>query len=256
MLVQLTDKTAVVTGAASGVGLATALQFLDSGLQCLIAVDIADAPPTELRQRMIDQPERIHYVSGDVRLESTARQFTQLAIDKSGRLDVLINNAGVALVKPIHEHSEEEWDFVMDTNVKALYWSARYTIPIMMQQRNGVILNTGSISGHVGIKGQGAYGPSKGALHQMTRQMAIEYAQYGIRVNAVALGTIDTPIVQQSAIQSGDPPAFLKMLKDNHPIGRIASAQEVACFFTFLSSDLATFFTGSILSMDGGFIAH
>ena len=167
-----------------------------------------------------------------------------------------MNNAGVALVKPIHEHTESDWDFIMDTNVKALYWSARHVVPMMLQQRAGVILNTGSISGHVGIKGQGAYGPSKGALHQMTRQMAIEYAEYGIRVNALALGTIDTPIVQKSAEESGDPAAFVKMLKDNHPIGRIASASEVACFFTFLASDQATFFTGAILSMDGGFIAH
>ncbi len=120
----------------------------------------------------------------------------------------------------------------------------------------GLILNTGSISGHVGITNQGAYGPSKGALHQMTRQMAIEYAKYGIRVNSVALGTVDTPIVYRSAMDSGDPDAFLAMLRGNHPIGRIATPEEVACFFTYLASDYATFFTGSILSMDGGYIAH
>jgi NAD(P)-dependent dehydrogenase (short-subunit alcohol dehydrogenase family) len=118
-----------------------------------------------------------------------------------------------------------------------------------------VILNTGSISGEVGIPGQGAYGPSKGALHQMTRQMAVEYAPYGIRVNAVGCGTIDTPLVHRAAADSGDPDKFWAMLKDNHPIGRIASPDEVAGFFTYLASDWASFFTGAILMMDGGFTA-
>ena len=118
-----------------------------------------------------------------------------------------------------------------------------------------MILNTGSISGQVGIPGQGAYAPSKGALHQLTRQMAVEYASHGIRVNAVGLGTVDTPLVHQSAAESGDPDKFWAMLRDNHPIGRIASPEEVAAFFTYLASDLAGFFTGSILMMDGGFTA-
>jgi NAD(P)-dependent dehydrogenase (short-subunit alcohol dehydrogenase family) len=256
MLISLAGKSAIITGAASGVGLATALQFLSSDVAGLIAVDIAPRPPEPLAKWLREKPQAVEYVQGDVGLEDTSERFTRLAQERFGRVDILVNNAGVALVKPIHEHTPEEWDFIMNTNVKALYWSARHIVPMMMRQRSGVILNTGSISGHVGIKGQGAYGPSKGALHQMTRQMAIEYAEYGIRVNAVALGTVDTPIVHQSAVESGDPPAFLHMLKSNHPLGRIATADEVGGFFTYLASDMASFFTGAILSMDGGFIAH
>jgi NAD(P)-dependent dehydrogenase (short-subunit alcohol dehydrogenase family) len=255
MHIDLTGKTAIVTGAASGVGLATCLQFVASGLTSLIAVDIA-APPKEL-QRLIDaKPQSIIFVRGDVVRDDTARLFTSMAVERFGRIDVLVNNAGVSVVKPIHEHTPEEWDLVMNTNVKALYYSARHVVPVMMRQRSGTILNTGSISGHVGIVGQGAYAPSKGALHQLTRQMAIEYAGYGIRVNAVALGTVDTPIVEKSACASGDPEAFWKMLRDNHPISRVATTEEVACFYTYLASDLAGFFTGAILSMDGGFTAH
>src|SRR3954465_14437122 len=126
----------------------------------------------------------------------------------------------------------------------------------MIQQRSGVILNTGSISGEAGIVTQGAYGPSKGAVHQMTRQMAVEYAPYGIRVNAIACGTVDTPIVHYSAAASGDPGKYWAMLRDNHPIGRIASADEVAAFFTYMASDLASFFTGSVIMMDGGYTAR
>jgi NAD(P)-dependent dehydrogenase (short-subunit alcohol dehydrogenase family) len=143
----------------------------------------------------------------------------------------------------------------MNTNVKAMYFAGRYVLPVMMEQKGGVILNTGSISGETGIPTQGAYGPSKGAVHEMTRQLAIEYAPYGIRVNAVGCGTIDTPLVTRSAIDSGNPEAFMAMLKDNHPIGRIASPEEVAGFFTYLASDLASFFTGAVLMMDGGYSA-
>ena len=187
--------------------------------------------------------------------EQTARDFTRLALESFGRIDFLVNNAGVSVVKPLHEHTPEEWDRVMNVNVKAIFLAVRHVVPIMIQQHSGVILNTGSISGQVGIPGQGAYAPSKGALHQLTRQMAVEYASHGIRVNAVGLGTVDTPLVHQSAAESGDPAKFWAMLRDNHPIGRIAAPEEVAAFFTYLASDLAGFFTGSILMMDGGFTA-
>jgi NAD(P)-dependent dehydrogenase (short-subunit alcohol dehydrogenase family) len=253
MNVTLTGKTAIVTGAASGIGLATVLQFLEAGVEGVVAVDLAPDPPESLRGEAATG--RVRYVSGDVSVEETARRFTRLAVDSFGRLDVLVNNAGVSVVKPLHEHTPEEWNLVMDTNVKAVYWAARHVIPVMMKQRSGVILNTGSISGQVGIATQGAYGPSKGAIHQMTRQMAIEYAPYGIRVNAVACGTVDTPIVHRSAAASGEPDRYWAMLKDNHPIGRIASPREVAGFFTYLASDWASFFTGSIILMDGGYTA-
>jgi NAD(P)-dependent dehydrogenase (short-subunit alcohol dehydrogenase family) len=254
MKVTLSGKTAIVTGAASGIGHGTVLQFLESGAAGVVAVDVAPEPAAFAKHR--GEGGRLRYVRGDVSVEDTARAFTAAAVQSFGRIDVLVNNAGVSVVKPIHEHSPEEWDRVMDTNVKAVYWAARHVIPVMMKQRSGVVLNTGSISGQVGIPLQGAYGPSKGALHQMTRQMAVEYAPHGIRVNAVGCGTVDTPIVHSSAAASGDPEKFWAMLRDNHPIGRIASPQEVACFLTYLASDLASFFTGAILMMDGGFTAR
>lgn len=254
MDVKLTGKTAIVTGAASGIGCATVLKFLDAGVAGVIAVDIAPEPPERLIQHV--GAERVHYIRGDVRAEQTALEFTQAAIRMFGRIDVLVNNAGVSVIKPLHEHTPDEWDAVIDTNVKAIYWAARHVVPAMMRQKSGVILNTGSISGAVGIATQGAYGPSKGAVHQMTRQMAIEYAPYGIRVNAICCGTVDTPIVHQSAAASGDPDRYWAMLRDNHPIGRIASADEVASFFTYMASDLASFFTGAIIMMDGGYTAR
>jgi NAD(P)-dependent dehydrogenase (short-subunit alcohol dehydrogenase family) len=177
-------------------------------------------------------------------------------LDRFGKLDVVVSNAAVSVVRALHEHTPEEWDYVMNSNVKALFWTARYAIPVMQRQRQGLILVSGSISGEIGIPTQGAYAPSKGALHQMTRQMAVEYAKDGIRVNTIACGTVDTPIVHNSAQASGNPEAYWDMLRRNHPIGRIANAAEVASFYTYMASDHATFFTGSILMMDGGFTAQ
>lgn len=253
MQVTLSNKVAIVTGAASGIGRAVVAKYLESDAAGVVAVDLSEA-----RGAMsgLESNPRVRYVRGDVSQEATAEAFTRAALEQFGRIDVLVNNAGTSAVKPLHEHTPREWDAVMDTNVKALYWAARHVIPVMIRQRSGLILNTGSISGQVGIRMQGAYAASKGALHQMTRQMAIDYAPHGIRVNAIGCGTVDTPIVHQSAEASGNPEQFWKMLKDNHPIGRIASADEIASFFVYMASDLASFFTGSVLMLDGGFTAR
>lgn len=253
MQVTLAGKVAIVTGAASGIGLAIVKQYLNSGIVGLVAVDLAADIPASLAG--IEHGGRMIYIGGDVGTDDTARRFTGAALGQFGRIDILVNNAGINVVKALHLHTPEEWDLVMNTNVKAMYFAGRHVLPVMMSQKSGVVLNTGSISGETGIPTQGAYGPSKGAVHEMTRQLAIEYAQHGIRVNAIGCGTIDTPLVTRSAIDSGNPVAFMAMLKDNHPIGRIASPEEVACFFTYLASDMASFFTGAVLMMDGGYSA-
>ncbi len=243
----LSGKTAIVTGAASGIGEAILRLFLQANAN-VVAVDRDEVPPSTA--------DRLAIVRGDVAEESTAVASVARALDRFGRIDVAVHNAGVACVKPIDAHTPEEWDRVMNVNVKSIYWSARHVIPVMKRQGSGLILNTGSISSVVGISNQGAYAPSKGAVIQMTRQMAIDYAPFGIRVNAVCPGTVDTPLLRHSAQESGDPEGFLQGLADAHPVGRIASAEEIARFYLFLASDHARFFTGAILMIDGGFTAH
>jgi NAD(P)-dependent dehydrogenase (short-subunit alcohol dehydrogenase family) len=256
MEISLAGKVAVVTGAFSGIGLAIARAYLDCGAAGVIAVDRQKDIPDELKEAQSLYSGKLHIVHGDVAQEPTAIEFTRAALEHFSRFDILVSNAAVSVVKPLHLHSPEEWDSVMNVNVKSLYWAARHVIPVMMAQGRGLILITGSISGEAGIPKQGGYAASKGALHQMTRQMAIEYAPHGIRVNAVACGTVDTPLVQQSAEASGDAEAFWKMLRDAHPIGRIANAEEVASFFSYMASDMATFFTGAVLMLDGGYTAQ
>lgn len=256
MEVSLAGKVAVVTGASSGIGLAVTQQFLLAGAEGVVAVFRRSGLPPQLEECLTRFPGRLEIVRGSVADECTAQAFSAAALHRFGRIDILVCNAAESIVKAIHEHTPEEWDAVFNTNVKAVYWAARHVIPIMIRQRNGLFLISGSISGEVGIPTQGAYGPSKGALHQMTRQMAIEYAPHGIRVNTIACGTVDTPIVHRSAAVSGDPDAYWHMLTSNHPIGRVAAAGEVAAFYTYMASDLASFFTGSVLMMDGGFTAR
>lgn len=256
MKVSLADKVAIVTGASSGIGLAIARAYLDAGAKGVVAVFRRPELPKQLEEALELYPDRLVVIRGDVAEERTAIDFTKAALDRFGRIDIFVSNAAISIVKAIHLHTPEEWDSVINSNVKSLFWAARHVIPVMIEQKGGLILISGSISGEAGIPTQGAYAPSKGALHQMTRQMAIEYASQGIRVNAIACGTVDTPIVHNSAAVSGDPDRYWAMLRDAHPIGRIASAEEVACFYTYMASDLATFFTGAIIMMDGGYTAQ
>jgi NAD(P)-dependent dehydrogenase (short-subunit alcohol dehydrogenase family) len=256
MEISLTNKVAVITGASSGIGLAITRTYLQCGAKGVVAVFRRSDIPAELKAVEDSHKEKLVIVRGDVGSEQTAIDFTNAATEHFGRLDILVSNAAVSIVKPIHLHSPEEWDLVMNSNVKSLYWAARHVIPVMIRQKSGLILISGSISGEAGIPTQGAYAPSKGALHQMTRQMAVEYAKYGIRVNTVACGTVDTPIVYRSAEASGDPEAYWAMLRNAHPVGRIATAEEVASFYAYLASDYATFFDGAVVMMDGGYTAQ
>ena len=256
MEISLADKVAIVTGSSSGIGLAVTRSYLDAGAKGVVAVFRRAELPKELEEARKLYPAKLIVVRGDVAEEQTTIDFTKAAVEHFGRIDVYVSNAAISIVKAIHLHTPEEWDSVMNSNVKSLFWAARHVIPVMIEQKGGLILISGSISGEAGIPTQGAYAPSKGALHQMTRQMAIEYASQGIRVNTIACGTVDTPIVHNSAAVSGDPDRYWAMLRDAHPIGRIASAEEVACFYTYMASDLATFFTGAIIMMDGGYTAQ
>jgi NAD(P)-dependent dehydrogenase (short-subunit alcohol dehydrogenase family) len=256
MQISLEGKVAIVTGASSGIGLAITRTYLDCGAAGVVAVFRRAELPEELEEVLKLYPDRLIVVRGDVADEQTSIDYTKAALDRFGRIDVLVSNAALSIVKALHLHTPDEWDLVMNANVKSLYWAARHVIPIMMEQKGGLILISGSISGEAGIPTQGAYAPSKGALHQMTRQMAIEYAQYGIRVNTIACGTVDTPIVHKSAAASGNAEGYWAMLKNAHPIGRIASPEEVSSFYAYMATEQASFFTGAIVMMDGGYTAQ
>jgi NAD(P)-dependent dehydrogenase (short-subunit alcohol dehydrogenase family) len=256
MEVSLSEKVAIVTGAASGIGKAVVRAYLEANAAGVIAVDRAPDLQDRLSEIAKDYAGKLICVLGDVSQEQTAVAYTQAALSHFHGIDIFVSNAAVSTVKPLHLHTQEEWDSVMNVNVGSLFLAARHVIPVMLKQQQGLILITGSISGCAGIPAQGAYAPSKAALHQMARQLAVEYAAHGIRVNTIACGTVDTPLVHASAAASSNPEAFWTMLKDAHPIGRIATAEEIANFFTYMASDQASFFTGAVIMMDGGYTAR
>jgi NAD(P)-dependent dehydrogenase (short-subunit alcohol dehydrogenase family) len=252
---RLRDKVAVITGAGAGVGAATATRFCAEGAHVLLCDWDSDAL-TAIADRLRATGADVHALTINVADEAQVRQLVAEAVDRWGRLDILINNAGVGSGTDLLRTSAEEWSRVMDVNLKGPFLCCKYSIPVMLEQGSGSIVNVASISSTCGIPGQAVYGPSKGGLLQLTRQLAIEYARRGIRVNAVAPGTIDTPMLHKTLARLDNPDALLQFLLNNHPIGRIAQPEEIANAILFLASDEASFVTGASLAVDGGYTAQ
>ena len=170
-------------------------------------------------------------------------------------IDVLIANAGVIPLGTILETAPEDWDRVMDVDARGMFLTCKYAITEMVRQRRGSIVCLSSISGMAGQRGQAAYGPAKFVATGLTRHLAVEWAEHGIRVNAVAPGTINTERVQRLPDEPGGV-EYLEAIKQAHPMGRIGEPEEVARAILFLASDDASFITGTILPVDGGYLAQ
>jgi NAD(P)-dependent dehydrogenase (short-subunit alcohol dehydrogenase family) len=245
------NQRIVVTGAAGGVGRAVVASLLaDGAWVCASDLAIAESLFSSTA------PGRLITIAADVRRAADVDAVFAEAEAAFGGVDALISNAGHLVVKSLHETSEEEWDAVMDANARGFFLLARRALPAMMQRRSGAIVATGSTSSVVGLPEQAAYAAAKGAVLQLVRQMAVDYASYGIRVNAVGPAAINTPFLQKYLDGLEDPVAGAAAVKAAHPLGRWAEPQEIADAIRFLVGSGSSFVTGQILMVDGGYTAR
>ncbi|MEY3730840.1 MAG: hypothetical protein RLZZ57_1596 [Pseudomonadota bacterium] len=248
----LPSKTALVTGATEGIGQATAWALADAGHD-VIVTDLATASLAETIDGIAARGRRALGLPLDLREEASITALMEGAEQAFGPIGVLVNNAGCTLGKAAVDVAWSEWDQVMDVNLKGGYFlSARLAARCMAEGRPGVIISVASTHGLVGIADRSVYSISKGGIVQMTRALAIEWAKAGIRVNAVAPGTVLTPSRARMLAE----PARRQRMLDRIPIGRFPRAEEVAAAIAYLASPAAASVTGQILPVDGGLTAY
>ncbi len=248
MYPDLKNKTVLVTGGSMGIGEATVKAFLEEGSK-VISFDIK--PPKKPLENVI-------YKNVDVSNSEQVKNAITNIKNEVGNINIVVNNAGIEKYAPVHLLKEEEWDEIMDVNVKGAFLVSKYTIPMMLAEKKGVIINVASVQSFAITKNAAAYVTSKHALIGLTKSIALDYAPY-IRSAAVCPATIKTPLVEWAAtLEVGNDPQKIeekyKEWGSYHPLGRIGEPEEVANVIRFLASDQASFITGSAILVDGGLL--
>jgi NAD(P)-dependent dehydrogenase (short-subunit alcohol dehydrogenase family) len=251
---RLAGKSAVITGAAKGIGRATADVFAEEGAR-IIGTDIDADGLDRLRADLEVRGAECATVVGDVSKPDDARRMIAAAVERYGRIDILVANAGVIPLGSITESGPDDWDSVMAVDGRGMFLTCKYAIEAMLESGGGSIVCLSSISGMAGQSRQSTYGPAKFVATGLTKHLAVEWAHKGIRVNAVAPGTIWTERVRSLPDEPGGT-EYIEEIKKQHPMGRLGEPEEVARAIAFLASDEASFITGAILAVDGGYLAR
>lgn len=251
---RLEKKVALITGAGQGIGRATAILFAKEGARIAV-VDFDAKLGKETGELIRNNGGDAIFIKADVSKAEEAKKMIDSCVEKYGRLDILFNNAGIVKGGKsndnILELTEEDWDRIMNVNVKGVFLGCKYAVPQMIKQGGGgSIINAGSVAGMVARSGQLGYSTSKGAVVNMTRQLALDLAKYKIRVNATCPGFIDTPLVKS---MTASQPEMRRTWESWHALNRFGTPEEVAYAALYLASDESTFVTGSTLAVDGGF---
>lgn len=240
-------KTVVITGAASGMGLCATKKFLNNNWQVVMADYDVKNGQTQADKLATTFNDAVLFKQTNVADAKSVSELAQFSHDKFGKIDAIINNAGVFVKGALHEVAENDWDRIMNIDVKSVYLMTKSFVPDMIKQRSGVILNTASISGLMGDFDMAAYSTAKGALTNLVKSMALDYGKYGIRVNNIAPGPTNTPMFQQN------PQAVIDKFVAASPLKKIVEPEDIANMMYFLASDEASSVTGQNIGVTAGF---
>ncbi len=244
----LQGKVSIITGAANGIGQACARLFAQQGAKVVLA-DIQDAPGQALAQELVAQGHQASFVHCDVGIKADVDALVEQVMQQHGRIDVLVSNAGIFKASPFLEVSESDFDEVLRVNLKGAFLMGQAAARAMKTTGGGAIVHMSSVNGVMAIPEIASYNVSKGGINQLTRAMALALADDGIRVNAVAPGTIATELARQAVLTSD---AARRKILSRTPMKRLGEPEEVARAVAFLASDASSYITGEILTIDGG----
>ena len=243
---KLQNKVAVITGGASGIGAATAKLFVEEGAK-VVLVDLNEEKGKAFEAELKAQNAEALFVKANITIEEEVQNIFKEALDAFGKVDIVFNNAGIGRVTPTEELSYAEWRNTVNVDLDGVFLVAREAIREMLKSGGGTIVNTASMYGWVGSPGSAAYNAAKGGVLNLTRSLALEYAAKNIRVNSLAPGFIDTPIIPEES---------KKELASITPMQRLGKAEEMAKAVLFMASDDSSFMTGNTLTVDGGYTAQ
>lgn len=251
---KLSNKVALVTGGTSGIGEAIVRLFASEGAAVVCCARRPDAGHA-LEDEMRANGHSVDFLQADVSDEDAVQSLVAQTIERHGRLDIVVNNAGTAPAGPLEQMAVADWDDTMRANVTSMFLVTKYSIPHLREAGRGSVINLGSTFGAVGAPGSAAYAVTKAAAISLSKSLAAELASDNIRVNALCPGATDTPFLRDWFVATGAPSETEQWLVEHHPLGRLGQPEEQARGALFLASDDSSFVTGSALFVDGGYTA-